>query len=489
MIMYSRIRLAIFVLMSVLVSACGGGSDDSPTAPPPPPPPPPVGGISGNGVAIGPISTFGSIVVNGVRYETTSAAISIDGNPAVESDLDVGDVVIVQGTINDDGITGNAETVLADDVVTGPVQSIDLAASSLVVLGQNVSVTADTSFDDSISPASLEGLNIGDIVEVYGLVNAGGVIAATRIEDKPIGQQFEVHGNATNVDTTNMRFEINALIVDYSAATLDDFPGGQIAEGDPVEAKGSSLDAGGELLATRVEFEANPIAGEDGLHAEIEGFITRFVSASDFDVTGFPVTTTAATVYIGGTAADLGLNVKVEVEGEFDAAGVLVADKVDIRRTNNVGITATIDSVDAPNNSFVLLGVVVNTDLLTRFEDGSDADLRPLTIADLNTGDYMEIRGDEIPAGSGELLASLAKRDDLDNKTEIRGFVSSITQPDFVILGVTISTNGSTVFRDVNGGVISDVEFFNQLAVNSEVNVDGSETGDAQMVASEVEFE
>lgn len=487
MITYSRIRLATFVLMSVLVSACGGGSDDSPTTAPPPPPP--VSGISGNGVAIGPISTFGSIVVNGVRYDTTSASISIDGNPAVESDLDVGDVVIVKGTINDDGTTGTAETVLADDVVTGPVQSINLAASSMVVLGQNVSVTADTSFDDSISPASLEGLIIGDIVEVYGLVNAGGVIAATRIEDKPIDQQFQVHGIATNVDTTNMRFEINTLTVDYSAATLDDFPGGQIAEGDPVEAKGSSLGAGGELLATRVEFEANPIAGEDGLHAEIEGFITRFVSASDFDVTGFPVTTTAATVYIGGTAADLGLNVKVEVEGEFDAAGLLVADTVDIRRTNNVGITATIDSVDAPNNSFVLLGVVVNTDSLTRFEDGSDADLRPLTIADLNTGDYMEIRGDEIPAGSGELLASLAKRDDLDDKTEIRGFVSSIAQPDFVILGVTISTNGSTVFRDVNDGVISDTEFFSQLAVNSEVNVDGSETGDTQMVASEVEFE
>lgn len=41
-------------------------------------------GISGNGVAIGPVATFGSIVVNGVHYDTTNTTFMIDGNVATE---------------------------------------------------------------------------------------------------------------------------------------------------------------------------------------------------------------------------------------------------------------------------------------------------------------------------------------------------------------------------------------------------------------------
>ena len=57
------------------------------------------------------------------------------------------------------------------------------------------------------------------------------------------------------------------------------------------------------------------------------------MSSTDFDVNGFPVTTDGQTVFefeddSPATPADLGLNIKVEVEGRVDAMGVLVADKV-----------------------------------------------------------------------------------------------------------------------------------------------------------------
>lgn len=474
-------------LMTGTLAACGGGGGGGGVSPPPPPPP--SGGIGRNGIAVGPVSNFGSIFVNGVRYDTANATFTIDGETGSEGDLRVGDVVLVQGTIDDNGTTGTADVVLFDDVVKGPVESVDIPGNLLVVLGQTVLVRPETSFDDSFTPASIEGVNVGQIVEVSGQFNADGNIVATRIEPKPAGTQFEVHGTVAALDAANFLFNLGGLTVDYSNATLDNFPGGQISNGDFVEAKGMSLGAGGELLATRVELEALLPGANDGDRIEIEGFITRFVSAQDFDVAGVPVTTTASTVFEGGDVNDLGLNIKVEAEGDLDANGTLVATKIDIRRAKAVRATANVDSVNAANNSLVMLGITVNVDALTRFEDKSSADVEPLTLADVNAGDYLEVRGEERPAGGGMILATILEREDADVEAILQGFVESVANPSFSILGVTINTNGGTVFRDVNDNVISAAEFFNQVGVNSLVKAAGSEVADTTITATEVEFE
>jgi len=484
------INLIFCSIILLLAAGCGGSSGGGgDTTPPPPNDPPPVGGIGRTGVAVGPISTFGSVVVNGVRYDTAGATFTINGAPGSEDDLSVGQVITVNGTIDDNGVDGSADDVNFDDNVKGPVESIDVAGSQIVVLSQVVLINGETSFDDSISPASIEGLSIDDIVEVSGLVDADGRITATRIELKPVGTEFEVLGLVSNLDMGNFMFNINDLRVDYSSATLDNFPGGQISDGDLVEAKGTLFGANGELLATRVELKNVLPDTEDGDHLEIQGFITRFVSAQDFDVTGLPVTTTANTVYEGGDEADLGLNIKVEVEGDFNASGVLVATKVDIRRAKAVRATATVDSVNAGADSLVVLGITVTVDELTRLEDKSDADVTPLTLASINAGDYIEVRGDEFPAGSGRILATILEREDPDTESILQGFVETVTDPSFTILGVTIQTSNATVFRDENDNVISSTEFFDQVASNSLVKAKGTEVSDTVISAEEVEFE
>ena len=183
--------LAIFLV--TLIACSGGGSGTAPN--PAQSAPPPTNSGPTEIVAVGPISNFGSIVVNGVRYDTDSATFMMDDEVGSQSDLSVGQIVSVKGTVDASGSTGTANTVFFDDVVKGPVQSIDVASQSLVVLGQTVLVAADTSFDDSFSPASLDGVSIGQIVEVSGQFDANGDIVASRIEPKPAGTQFEVHGN------------------------------------------------------------------------------------------------------------------------------------------------------------------------------------------------------------------------------------------------------------------------------------------------------
>ncbi len=472
------------IAFALLLAGCGGGGASNGGNNPPP-----VGGITRTGASFGPITNFGSVIVNGVRYDTTTAVITVDDSPGTQDDLKVGQVVLVHGTFAAGLTTGTATSIVFDDNVEGPVQSIDLAAGTLVVLGQTVATGPDTSFDNSIQPASLAGLAVGDIVEVSGLVRADGSISATRIERKPAGSEFEVHGTITNLNAGNFRFSLNGLVVDYSGAMLDDFPGGQIADGQFVEAKGNTLNGAGELVATRVEFEGARIGGDDGDRLEIEGFITRFASAQDFDVSGVPVTTNGGTEFEGGSAADLGLNVKVEVEGTLNAAGTLVASKVDIRRSTSVRATALVDSVDRPGNSLVLLGITVNIDALTRLEDKSSADVRPLTINQLNAGDYVEVRGSEQPAGSGRVLATLIERDDVDTETELQGFVTAVANPSFTILGVTISTNGATQFRLDDGGSISAAQFFSLVGTGALVKATGTETSATAMTADEVELE
>jgi hypothetical protein len=486
-----RIIVAILATGILSTAGCGGGGGGGGT--PPPPPPPPTGGITGTGVAVGPITGFGSVIVNGVTYDTANATFTKDGLAATQDDFSVGQVVVVKGTIDDDGTNATAETVEFDDVVEGPVASVDNALNQIVVLGQTVTVTATTSIDDSC-PATLDGLLGVPAVEVSGLADANGVVEATRIEcrDATWDGEMEVNGVASNVTATT--FDINALTVDYStAAEISDFPtAGVINEGDPVEAKGMNFDAASvTLTATKVEYKGNRFANDDGVYAEIEGFITRFDSDTDFDVSGIPVTTNGSTTYEGGTAADLNLNLKVEVEGEFDANGTLVATKIEIKAATAIRVTGTLDSVSG--STLVILGITVNTDsLTTRFEDKSDADVDPLGVGDLNAGEYVEIRGQEQPVG--QITAQIVERDDMDTRTELRGFVEvgGNNEPDLTVLGVTITTDETTIYRDSRGAtevVMSAAEFWAAVQEGSLVDARGTESGDTTLAATELELE
>jgi len=494
-------RMAGFLLATLLaMSACGGGSGGSDGGggatppPPPPPPPPPVGGITRTGiaVAVGPVTAFGSVVVNGITYDTSAAEFKVDGQLATQDDLAVGDMVLVKGTIDDDNSNAVAESVEFDDNVEGPVSSVDSAMDIIIVLGQTVR-TAGAIFDDNC-PADLDDLLTVAAVEVSGQVMADGSIDASRIECKNVAGEMEVTGIVTSLGADT--FMINALVVDFTSvpAVLDNFLGGSISENDPVEAKGNSLGPAGELIATRVEFKGAGFEDNEGDHVEIEGFITRFVSDTDFDVSGIPVTTIpGTTVYEGGSAADLGENLKVEVEGEFDDLGVLNATKVQIKQAKTVRVTAQVDSVNG--NSFVMLGITFNTEQgETRFEDKTDMVGDSFNISDINTDDYLEVRGQEFPAGSGEVFALIVERDDLDTEAIIQGFIATdgVNRPLITVLDVTIETNGSTIYKNDDDSVIPDPDdFWDAISAGSLIKAKGTEdmARPQTVIAEEVELQ
>lgn len=471
----SKLSLSASVLLALQAAGCGGGGGGG-TAP---------AGAT-DVVSSGVITGFGSVYVNGVRYDTRGASFTIDDSPGGQDDLAVGDVVTIRGRVNDDGRNGTATQVIGEDAVEGPVTAVNAAAGTLVVAGQSVLVDADTSFDDNIAGVSLAGLVVGDFVEVAGFLDASGSVRATRIEKKPAGGIVEVNGVVSDLDTLNNRFRINALEVSYATALLDDFPGGQISNGDFVEAKGTTFIAG-VLQATKVEKKGAD--DDDDARRELEGLITRYDSATDFDVSGRSVTTTPSTIYENGSVTDLALNLKVEVEGNTDAAGVLVARKVSIRRAGNIRLTSQVDSVDAAAGTLVVLGITVKVDAMTRLEDKSDADDESFSLADIGVGDYVEVRGAEFPAASGQLLARRLEREDADDRSIVQGPVTAVASPNLTVLGVTVQTDAGTEFEDLADLSISSGTFFGLVSIGDLVKAQGTVIGSQVLAADEVEFE
>ena len=261
-------------------------------------------------MAVGAITSFGSVILNGIEYQTSGTSIKVDGQNASQGDLRVGYYVHVTGH-HDDG----ANLDIADQIdfrgdVEGPVSAVDPVAMTLVVLGQTVVLSAETSFDDNITPAGLAGIKVGDLLEVSGMRAPDGTIHATRIEAKAAGVGLQVVGAATAVDSTTKTLVINALTVDFSAAALVNFSASGPKAGDLVEAIGTTLTSNGVLEASSLELLTDVGASPPApINLRVEGLINQFSSATDFEVAGLPVSTSATTTFDGGQASDLALNV------------------------------------------------------------------------------------------------------------------------------------------------------------------------------------
>ena len=483
---------ASLILSTLAMVACGGyGGSSSYNSPNPGPgmgastpqgaspgmPSATGSGASASGpsmAAAGAITGFGTVHLNGLVFETTMATITLDGRAGTQDDLRPGQFIQVKGHHDDAHNQDFADQIDFRGNVIGPVSAVDNTAQTLVVLGQTVHVTEDTSFDDDISTSSLAGIAVGDLVEVSGTPSMDGSIQATRIEGKAVGTTLQVIGTAASTDATAKTLKINALAVDFSAATLVDFPASGPKDGDVVEATGTTLSSTGGLLATRLELRSGKDVVPDGNgQVNVGGLISRFASATDFDVAGRKVTTSSSTVFDGGSAADLALNVSVEIEGTLNSSGTIVATKVEIRRPVDARLTGPVDSVDAANGKVVVLGIQITVDLMTRYEDHGSGKVNTFNLVYVHTGDWLEVRGKATSASSSSLEAARVDRVQPQSEVQLMGIVGSASQPSFKVLATTVATTDHTSF---NHGLDASA-FFTNDPVGETVTVRGTWDG------------
>jgi len=479
------VLLALSLLGAALLSACGSSSGSEPT---------PLGGIDGGGFAKGTVRLLssGTISVNGTSFSTGGATISVDGKPGTLADLRPGDIVTVAGTFG--GGTGAATAVTFEDDVEGPVQAKNLARGTIEVLGQTVHVDGGTSFDEGTADCSLAALNTGTVIEVSGLRTANANLRATSIRCRAATSELEVTGAVRAHSANQRRFRIGGLTVDYSQAQLQNFPGGQPTNGQTVEARGTTLTANGSgsgndsstLLATRVEWRETRLPGGNGARVEVEGLVTRFASASDFDVAGQRVVAGAATRIRKCTLPlNLAPNTYVEVEGTVSGE-TLEATDLECRTASTLRISATIGSIDTAAGTVTALGVTIAIDSGTRMSDKSDARVSPLRLADLRVGDFIEVRGGP-GATASSLVAAVFERDDPRTTAELRGTASAVAAPTLAVLGVPVTTNSATGFADEGDADITVAAFF-AAAAGRPVKIRGTALNSG-VLADEAELE
>jgi hypothetical protein len=430
-------------------------------------------GIQGSGApapasvtVVGPVTGFGSIFVDGVEYTTSGAQIRVDDQPGTEAQLRVGQIVTLRGTLKSSGTTGTASDVQFTSDLRGPVQNVDLDARTFTVLGQTVRVTDATLFDDGIQLAGIQGSGLS--VQVSGFTSSTGEIVASRV-DPTSSTTLQLRGAVRELDTTARTFRINTLTVDYSGVE----PIGTLANASVVTVQGNAVSQAGVLTATRVQvFAGLGAAANDS--GRIEGVITSFVSNADFMVNGQRVSTDSSTQFML-QGVTLGLNVAVKVRGTFNASGVLVATRVEAKAQTLSVVRGLVDSVSASTNTLTVLGVAVTTVASTTFEDRAAQPLRSFQLSDVRTGDYVEVRGNANAGGNG-LVASLVQRRQAEARSYLQGMITSVANPNFTVLGLTVATDSQTQFVGAGAPAVAAAEFFSQ-APNQLVIVRGTLNG------------
>lgn len=460
-----RFAGAITVVALSVLAACGGGGGDPATLAAPTD----TAVLSASVDVSGTITGFGSVIIDGVKYDDTQTSVSADINPVAPTagaltDLKLG--MRVEGKIKNGVMT---DLVMRASLV-GPVAALDAIATSFVLYGQTVK--ASTS---GATPTAFEGvqdfagLMAGDWVEVHGTVDANKALVATRIERKPQGDAakgLRVGGVISALDTTAKTFKFNDTTIDYSTATFK--PAGAV----PVN--GATAAVYSDQLPTAGVLKAKSIAltkPEEGKELRVGGRISAYTSLSDFTVSSVRVNASAATLE-GGVAADVVAGALVGIEGVVTGE-VLKATKLRIMKTPaDVKASLSGQVTDwLSTTSFKVRGTTV---------DASAATFTGGTVADLGNSAWLlvsgSVQGDVLKASNITFKAAPAAKP-TTLKGEIRDYNASAGS--FRFLGATVKLSSTVEFV---GGTASN------LVNGKRVEVTGTPDAEGVVLASKLEF-
>ena len=359
-----------------LLVACGGGV-----------------GTGGTGAfASGPVSGFGSIIVNEVTYDDSLARFEDDTGAARErSEVHLGTFV----EVDSDAVRNNAATASRVRIASERIGRVDaVSANMLTVNGLPVRLSSGTVFDPAF-PGGAAGVTVGTLVEVYGFAtDSPGEVLATRVEPRPTAAVYKFRATVSALDTQARTFRIGNQTFVYALGVSGR---DQLAEGAFLRVwVNSARDVQGRWVVTAIS--GGQAAVLDNIEIKTHGVITLYASIASFQVGPWTVNASAANIANG----PLALGQRVKVEGRVQG-GVLVATDVRVQGNNNgsgdeLRMNGTIAAVDPVARIFEFNGrgrdrvSFARNDIV--FENGS--------IASLTVGRRVRAFGQ--PSADGTLL-------------------------------------------------------------------------------------
>jgi len=358
-------RHAASVLCSLaLLASCGGGVDSGGTGAP-------------TALSAGPVYGLGSVFVNGVRFDDSSASIvDQNGNPLTSDQLLPGmvlrvDALAVQGSSGTP--TATAVTIRTANELIGPIGNIDLAGSTLTVLGQTVRITAATWFHAALI-GGLNAAHPGQVVEVFGQYNARtNEYVATRIALRPNAPAYEIRGVLTASDPAAHTLTVGGLTISDVGIAASALP--TLVPGRFVRVTLATTPTGNVWTALTVAPGSTPLP--DRPDVRIVGRISAWTSATQFTLNGLSIDASGAS-FPGGSAGVV-LGARVAVVGA-SSADVVSASSVIVKGDETAANSpfefhGAITALDTVAQTLVIRGITVNYSASVQFSGGTIANL------------------------------------------------------------------------------------------------------------------
>ncbi len=472
--------LSILSAAILLLSGCGGSSSTNEST----------SSIASRGIITG----FGSVYVNGSRYDTSGTSFMVDDSPGDEAQLRIGMFVTVYASRQAGDGRSRATEIDYDNELKGPVSAIgpgpdpaDITAKTLTILAQEVLVNSGTVVDGK-DGLTFDNIKLGDILEVSGYRTASG-LTATYIEHQDPGSEIEIKGH---IDTGSLMsgnpgsFTVDGFPVSYDADTeLDDID--LLLEGLFVEVEGQLGDVAGitTLLADKIEAE-NEGFEDDMDEVEVEGVISEL--SGDRFVVQNQLVDASGVVELYPASLVLANGLTVEVEGHV-VDKILHAHEIK-QKAKKIKIHAPLAAVAADGSSVTF--IFNGTDILVRVNDSQteleDETGNPLAQAsDLSAGDFVEMEA--FDDQSGDINAVKIERrsaDDIIIEAALDDFDASLMS--VTMLGIEFDLLNAS-FEDDEGVSIPDpVDFFSELAIGEFIKIkDSVNIGDGIFEKAELE--
>lgn len=334
------------MLGAALLAGCGGSDDGAAAQAPPTIETISVGTISGTA------PTW--VAVNEVQFnKETTEVLDDDDQPTTVEALKLGmQVEIEASAVNRNTGEARAGRVAFGSAVVGAVESVDVAASQVKVLGQTIQVSDSTVFEGIAG--GLAAVTVGSFVDVHGLLDAAtGVTSATRVELRQAVNFFRLRGVVSQANVANNTLLVGGQLV--SVARLRGLRGLAQANGRVVRAVLEKQPVNGQLVARAIQLDRRFVA--DGRAVEIESIVTQFTSSAAFKLSDLTVNASKATFV---NQADLRVGARAEVRGAL-VGGVLAATNVEVRARGqrNVRVQGAVNNLNAAARTFRVRGVTI----------------------------------------------------------------------------------------------------------------------------------
>lgn len=368
-------------MVALVLAGCGGGVGSGGTG-------------MASGLAQGTVSGFGSVLVDGDRYDDSAIATFAETAPGVQTQT----VARLGERVEVEAERGQARRLRVDAAVLGAVEAV--SADGFSLLGQVVRINADAARGPVTQFAGgylgLASVLPGDVVEVHAFVKraaTGDVLQATRVERRDAAPLFvKVGGLVRGLDASG--FVIGGLrVLTGGAAVLP--AGTPLADGQRVSvlAPAASLvvepGSAPVLRAAQVRVAVLGRAGDEVALSGVIGLLDA--AAQRFDLGGTPVDASAATLRPAGTVLAEGLYVlargTLQADGSVRAATVRVRDG---RSEAEAELKGTVIGLDPVTLTFHLRGVPV---------DAAAAEIEGCAGRPLAEGDYVKVEGRLGPTG------------------------------------------------------------------------------------------